>query len=76
MGRAKDNELRIQDDSVSKAHAALVMNKAGDLLVADTGSTNGTFVNGERLTYGASQQINNGDVVGFGFIEVRFHRHD
>jgi hypothetical protein len=76
VGRAKDNELRIQDNSVSKVHAALVMNKAGELLVADTGSTNGTFVNGERLSYGASQTIKSGDVVGFGFIEVRFHRQD
>ncbi|MEO6391758.1 MAG: FHA domain-containing protein [Pyrinomonadaceae bacterium] len=74
VGRGKDNDLRIQDGSVSKTHAALVMNKGGELLVADTGSTNGTSVNGQRLAYGAAQKIQNGDLVGFGFIEVRFHQ--
>lgn len=74
VGRGKDNELRLQDDSVSKVHSALVMNAAGELMVADTGSTNGTFVNGNRLAYGTSQKIENTDVVRFGFIEVRFHR--
>jgi hypothetical protein len=76
VGRGKDNELRIQDPSVSKVHSALVMNAEGDLLVADTGSTNGTFLNGNRLAYGASQKIADSDVVRFGFIEVRFHRKD
>lgn len=76
VGRGKDNELRLQDGSVSKVHSALVMNAAGELMVADTGSTNGTFVNGNRLAYGTSQKINDADVVRFGFIEVRFHRRD
>jgi hypothetical protein len=74
VGRGKDNELRLQDGSVSKVHAALVMNILGDLLVADTGSTNGTFLNGNRLAYGTSQKITDTDVVRFGFIEVRFHQ--
>jgi hypothetical protein len=74
VGRGKDNDLRLQDGSVSKTHAALVMNDDGDLIVADTGSTNGTSINGERLAYGTSKKIETGDVVGFGFIEVRFYR--
>jgi pSer/pThr/pTyr-binding forkhead associated (FHA) protein len=28
------------------------MNQQGTLLVADTGSTNGTFINGRRIAYG------------------------
>jgi len=74
VGRATDNELSLQDPSVSKIHATLVMNNQGTLLVADTGSTNGTFINGRRISYGEARHIEEGDVVGFGDIEVRFRR--
>jgi len=74
VGRVSDNELSLNDSSVSKIHAALVMNQQGTLLVADTGSTNGTFINGRRISYGESRPIEDGDVVGFGDIEVRFKK--
>jgi hypothetical protein len=74
VGRGTDNDLYINDRSVSKIHAALVMNKEGTLLVSDTGSTNGTFINGRRINYGEARQIADGDVVGFGDIEVRFRK--
>src|SRR5262249_2792422 len=35
-------------------------------LVVDKESTNGTFVNGERLPSGGSRALKNGDVIGFG----------
>jgi FHA domain len=74
VGRGSDNDLHIDDGSVSKIHASLVMNREGTLLVADTGSTNGTYINGRRLAYGEARQIEEGDVVGFGDIEVRLQR--
>jgi len=74
VGRVADNDLVLNDSSVSKIHAALVMNQQGTLLVADTGSTNGTFINGRRISYGESRPIEDGDVVGFGDIEVRFKK--
>jgi hypothetical protein len=74
VGRGSDNDLCLNDGSVSKIHAALVMNREGTLLVADTGSTNGTYINGRRIAYGESRQIEDGDVVGFGDIEVRFRK--
>jgi FHA domain len=74
VGRGSDNDLCLNDGSVSKIHAALVMNREGTLLVADTGSTNGTFINGRRIAYGESRQVEDGDVVGFGDIEVRFRK--
>jgi pSer/pThr/pTyr-binding forkhead associated (FHA) protein len=43
--------------------------------LADSGSTNGTFINGRRIGYGEARQIEDGDVVGFGDVEVRFKRH-
>ena len=74
VGRVADNELALNDPSVSKIHAALTMNVQGTLLVADTGSTNGTFINGRRISYGEARQIEEGDVVGFGDVEVRIRK--
>ncbi|HEY0079107.1 MAG TPA: FHA domain-containing protein [Pyrinomonadaceae bacterium] len=74
VGRVADNDLALNHPSVSKIHAALMMNREGTLLVADTGSTNGTYVNGRRIAYGEARQIEDGDVVSFGDIEVRFRK--
>jgi len=76
VGRAADNELTLNDASVSKIHAALLMTTEGTLLVADTGSTNGTFINGRRISYGESRQLEEGDVVGFGDVEVRLRKSE
>ena len=76
VGRASDNELTLNDTSVSKIHAALRMSTEGTLLVADTGSTNGTYINGRRIAYGESRQIEDGDVVGFGDVEVRLRKSE
>ncbi len=72
VGRVSDNDLALNDASVSKIHATLMMNSQGTMLVADTGSTNGTYINGRRISYGEARQIEDGDVVGFGDVEVRF----
>jgi len=76
VGRASDNELTLNDASVSKIHAALLMTGEGTLLVADTGSTNGTYINGRRIAYGESRVIEDGDVIGFGDVEVRLRRSE
>lgn len=76
VGRASDNDLQLNDNSVSKIHAALLMSSEGALLVADIGSTNGTFINGRRISYGESRLIEDGDVVGFGDVEVRLRKSE
>jgi hypothetical protein len=76
VGRASDNELSLNDPSVSKIHAALLMTGEGTLLVVDTGSTNGTYINGRRIAYGESRVIEDGDVVGFGDVEVRLRKSE
>jgi pSer/pThr/pTyr-binding forkhead associated (FHA) protein len=72
VGRMSANDLMLDDNSVSKIHASLVTDSAGVLSVADTGSTNGTFVNDERIAYGKAIRLAEGDAVKFGDIEVRF----
>lgn len=76
VGRGTDNDLYFNHSSVSKVHAAVRMDSSGTLLVADTGSTNGTHINGVRIPYGEARPIAEGDVVAFGEVEVRFRKLD
>ncbi|MGI8786601.1 MAG: FHA domain-containing protein [Pyrinomonadaceae bacterium] len=70
VGRARENDLWIDDGSVSKLHAALVLNSDAQLMVADTGSTNGTFVNNQRIAYGKAILLSDGDNLKFGTVDV------
>lgn len=72
VGRTKENALWIDDESVSKLHASLVLNSEKQLTLADTGSTNGTFINDERIAYGKAFALDKGDKVKFGTVEVAF----
>jgi len=76
VGRTKNNDLCIDDPSVSKIHAAFVLNQKKRLMVADTGSTNGTFISGQRIPYGKAILINDGEKLKFGTIEVVVERMD
>jgi pSer/pThr/pTyr-binding forkhead associated (FHA) protein len=74
VGRTKENDLVVDDASISKHHATLTVNPEGKFLIADTGSTNGTFVNGERIAYGRAIDVGDRDRVKFGSVEVFFRR--
>lgn len=74
IGRTANNDLVLDDPSVSKIHAALVVEPSGNLSVADTGSTNGTFINGERISYGKASKLMAGDRLKFGTVEVSFEK--
>jgi pSer/pThr/pTyr-binding forkhead associated (FHA) protein len=73
VGRTKENAIQIDDQSISKAHASLLLNKEGRLVVADTGSTNGTFINGKRISYGKAVEITPGASLMFGLVNVSIH---
>jgi pSer/pThr/pTyr-binding forkhead associated (FHA) protein len=74
VGRSGGNDLMLDDASVSKMHAALSLAADGSLLVADTGSTNGTYINGQRIAYGKAMALLESDKVRFGEVEVGFTR--
>lgn len=70
IGRTKENNIVIDDISISKIHAALVLNTQRKLVLADTGSTNGTFINDSRIAYGRAFEVSHGDVMKFGTVKV------
>ncbi len=72
VGRTGSNAFVIDDVSVSKMHASLSVDPNGNLSVADTGSTNGTFLNDQRISYGKATRLEKDDKVKFGTIEVAF----
>jgi len=63
IGRDPGNGIVIVDAEVSRKHARLTMQKDGYLL-EDLGSTNGTFVNGQRLN--GPYKLQSGDLVALG----------
>src|ERR1044071_8895922 len=49
VGRADGNHIRLPDGSVSSSHCEVTLDAAGNLLVRDLNSTNGTFIEGQRV---------------------------
>ncbi len=76
VGRTKENDIAIDHTTISKIHASLLLNSNGKLVVADTGSTNGTFIRGERIEYGKAIEISSGEHVLFGLVDVSFEFPD
>ena len=71
IGRGAGADVTVADTEVSTSHASFEPADGGVVVVQDLGSTNGTFVNGQRLT--GPQELQSGDRVQIGatVMEVR-----
>ena len=69
IGRARENDLIIPSDSLSRFHAQ-ISHKEEKYAINDRGSLNGVFLNGSRI-YGEAV-LSDGDIIGFGDFHVRF----
>jgi uncharacterized protein YkwD len=69
IGSTSDNSVVLADKTVSRRHAILEITE-DSCTVVDAGSTNGTFVNGLRIT--AATPVHNGDELRFGALKFFF----
>jgi hypothetical protein len=68
VGRVADNKIQIEHASVSGHHAVFLLDQL-DYVIKDLESTNGTRINGERVT---QQKLRRNDILRFGNIELLY----
>ncbi len=74
LGRVPGVEIEIRDDSISRRHAEIAK-RDNQFFIRDLGSTNGTFVNGEKIS--SERQLRSGDAIVLGGNTVlRFELQD
>ncbi len=72
IGAMEDNDLVVNDETVSRYHCKIIQEDSGYLL-QDLQSTNGTFINRVRVREGF---LRPGSTIGLGNAEVKFHATD
>ena len=70
LGRAKDNDVVIEDPFASSNHAMIIW-RDGGWWVEDLGSHNGTFVNDVMAL--KAVELEDGDIIGIGQTSLRFN---
>jgi len=66
-GAAEGLDVEVDHPTTSSRHAVVHASaRPGRLKVEDPGSTNGTFVNDQKLTKGSHQELKDGDTLRFG----------
>jgi len=71
LGRAHDSTIVLDDDYASSRHARIYPDQAGQWTVEDLGSTNGTYLDRQRLTTPTPLQIGVPIRIGRTVIELR-----
>ena len=70
LGRGSDNDVNLARDEFASSRHARVQPRRDGVWVEDVGSTNGTYLNGIRLTQ--AKRLAPGDVVRIGETELRY----
>jgi FHA domain-containing protein/von Willebrand factor type A domain-containing protein len=69
IGRSKDNELSLDDTSISRRHAEIRRKSDGNFEIIDMNSMNGVYVNNEKV---GKAELHEGDVVEIGDYFLNF----
>ena len=72
VGRSRECDVRVDDGNVSRRHFELVQEGPTAWVVSDLGSTNGTEVNGRRVS--GRRRLDDGDRITIGSTELVFGR--
>ena len=75
VGRADGNSIVIDDLSVARRHARLIVD-SGRLLVEDLGSSSGTFIAGQKIPANTPSLVENAQDMRFGDVSVRYQAPD
>jgi len=67
VGRVEDNAFQIAEPSVSSRHCEILL-QGGNIVVKDLNSTNGTFINGEKISEGV---LKPGQTLRLGNVELK-----
>jgi pSer/pThr/pTyr-binding forkhead associated (FHA) protein len=67
VGRVEDNAFQLAEPSVSSHHCEILL-RSGDVVVKDLDSTNGSFINGEKIT---ESVLKPGQTLRLGNIELK-----
>jgi pSer/pThr/pTyr-binding forkhead associated (FHA) protein len=68
IGRVDDNTFPIAESSVSSHHCEILL-RGNDVVVNDLNSTNGTFINGDKIT--GEAVLKPGQILRLGQVELR-----
>jgi hypothetical protein len=71
LGRASDNDIVLEDSTVSQRHAAISFDD-GRAFLRDLGSSNGTFIEGSRVSGG---RLTNGTVIKLGRVALVYREN-
>ena len=72
IGRARNSDVVLRHESVSKFHAWLARDEKNNYFLADASSRNGTARNGMTLQGGDPVRLGNGDLLRFGSVEATY----
>jgi ABC-type multidrug transport system ATPase subunit/pSer/pThr/pTyr-binding forkhead associated (FHA) protein len=73
LGRAPENDVRLESSTVSRFHARILSDEAGSRVI-DLGSGNGTRVDGVELEVKVEQPLGDGALIEIGPFALRFHK--
>jgi diguanylate cyclase (GGDEF)-like protein len=72
IGRGAECQIPMLDSSLSRAHALVLKKDNGRFYVSDVDSTNGTYLNEQKLVPGKAVEVKNGDLLKMGNMIFKF----
>ena len=72
LGRARNSDVVLRHESVSKFHAWFARDEKNAYFVSDASSHNGTWRNGVALAGGETARLASGDLLRFGNVEATY----
>jgi pSer/pThr/pTyr-binding forkhead associated (FHA) protein len=73
IGRSRESDIPLEDEAVSRVHAIVMRDEDGHYLIRDQNSSNGTFVNNQRI---GEHVLEDGDEIQVGLMVLEFRQFE